>query len=365
MIKKRNENFWNLLVKLDQRIIAFLVNNPINIFYLSGFTGEGLLLLTEKTNYLITDPRYTEQAFQECCQCEIIIQSIDQEDGQTNELVLLLKKLEVTRMGIESDSLKVSSYLKYLTEIPGLEMIPLSNLIEKLRRVKDSNEIDYLIKSSLIATQSFRQIIQDIADGISEIDLSAQLNHRLRQNGAIKESFDLIVTSGERTTLIHGKPSEKVIKKNEFILIDFGCIYHMYHSDCTRTLLIGNTNQEQQKIYDLIKKVQEKTLDQIEPGKRCCDLDLFARNLIGENGYGKYFQHSLGHGVGLDIHEMPRLSPNDQTLLEPGMVVTIEPGIYIPGIGGVRIEDTVLITETGYKNLTLLPKELNPELYVG
>ena len=186
----------------------------------------------------------------------------------------------------------------------------------------------------------------------------------MRNEGATKESFDLIVTSGERGALIHGEPSDKKIEPGELIIIDFGCIYGMYNSDCTRTVCIGEPGDQQKNIFNIIKEVQIETLEKVKAGVLCSELDNFARSKIAQKGYGDYFLHSLGHGVGLDIHELPRLNLNDHTVLKTGMVVTIEPGIYVPDIGGVRIEDTVVVTETGYHNLTVLPKDLSPTSYI-
>jgi Xaa-Pro aminopeptidase len=180
----------------------------------------------------------------------------------------------------------------------------------------------------------------------------------MRKGGAQKEAFELIVTSGERGILIHGEPSSKLIREGELIIIDFGCVFGMYHSDCTRTIVIDEPPEEQKSIFHIIKQVQMETLQQVKAGMKCSELDSIARSMIEKSGYGNYFQHSLGHGVGLDIHELPRLNPYEQTILQPGMTITIEPGIYIPDIGGVRIEDTVLVTEKGCEILTMLPKEL-------
>ncbi len=166
------------------------------------------------------------------------------------------------------------------------------------------------------------------------------------------------MTSGERGTLIHGAPSDKKIKESELIIIDFGAIFNYYHSDCTRTLLIGKANREQEQIFNLVKEVQQEILQKVRPGVQCSELDKYTRLRFAEKGYDDYFQHSLGHGVGLDIHELPRLSSYSDALLEPGMVVAVEPGLYIPEIGGVRLEDTVVVTENGCDILTGLPKEL-------
>ncbi len=364
MKKNRLSKLWNALNANPLQIDAFLVSNPKNIFYLSSFTGEGLLLLTRESNFLITDPRYTEQAKIETVNCEIITQDIKEPDSQIILIYQLSLGYKIKTLGFESASMTFKDFQKYEKILANIALYPFENIIEKIRVIKDSTEIEILKKSCEIATKSFLQTISSIKGNDSELSVAALLNYKMRKNGAFKESFDLIVTSGERGLLIHGQPSEKIIKDNELVIIDFGCILEMYCSDCTRSFIKGTPNDKQQKIFDIIKKTQIDTLQKIKPGVKCSDLDIFARNIITTAGYGEYFGHSLGHGVGLDIHELPRLSPNDHTTLEPGMVVTVEPGIYVPGIGGVRIEDTVVITEKGCDILTLLPKEIRISSYL-
>jgi Xaa-Pro aminopeptidase len=364
LIKDRIKRFWLEINQSETQPAAFLVLNPKNIFYLTQFKGEGILLSTFEQNYLITDSRYSEQAKQEAQYCAIITQDLKQNDAQTISLSKLLAELKVKKLGFESNFLKVDYYHKYEQMMPEIKLIPFSNIIESIRIIKDQSEIALLKRAAQIASKAFLKTISELSAGISEQALSNKLNYIMRNEGASKEAFDLIVTSGERGTLIHGEPSDKQIKFAELIIIDFGCIYGMYNSDCTRTLCIGEPGQQQEKIFNIIREVQIETLEKIKAGVLCSELDDFARTKIAQKGYGDYFLHSLGHGVGLDIHELPRLNLNDHTILKSGMVITIEPGIYVPGIGGVRIEDTVVVTETGYHNLTLLPKDLSPSSYI-
>lgn len=358
MIKERIKKFWQEIDKSDKNPSAFLIINPKNIFYLTKFTGEGILLLTPEQKCLITDSRYTEQAKQEAIGCQITIQDMKRSDAQTESLYKLISELKIKELGFESDVLNVNLYHKYQEYFPQTKLYPFKNIIEKLRMIKDYKEIDILKKSAKIATRSFLQTIISIQSGVSETSIASLLNFNMRKNGAKKEAFDLIVTSGERGTLIHGEPSSKKIEDEELIIIDFGAVFEMYNSDCTRSFVLDKATYDQRKIFDIIKRTQTETLQQVRPGVRCCDLDKYARNIIKDNGYGDYFNHSLGHGVGLDIHELPRLNHTDETVLQPGMVVTIEPGIYVPKVGGVRIEDTVVVTEKGYEVITVLPKEL-------
>ncbi len=365
MSKERIRKFWQEINKSETRPAAFLVLNPKNIFYLSQFKGEGILLSTFEQNYLITDSRYTEQAKQEAQNCIIITQDIKQNDARNIALSKLLAELKIKELGFESNFLKVADYLKFEQTMPRIKLLPFPGIIEAIRIIKDQSEIALLEKAAQIANTAFLKTISRwLAAGISEQALANQLNCNIRKEGASKESFDLIVTSGERGTLIHGEPSDKLIEEGELIIIDFGGIYHNYNSDCTRTVCLGKVDKQQEKIFNIIKEVQIETLRKVKAGMLCSELDKFARTRIEEEGYGDYFLHSLGHGVGLDIHELPRLSSNDETILESGMVITIEPGIYVPGIGGVRIEDTVVVTEKGCHNLTMLPKELLSTYYL-
>ena len=359
LIKDRQNKLWQEINRIRNDISAFLITNPKNIYYISGFTGEGILISSPDKNFLITDSRYTEQANEQVSNCQIIIQDMLKTDAQTEMLCNVIGELKINGLGFEAESLSVDKYLKYQSRLPHLKLYPLHAVIEKLRIIKDDYEIELLKKSAHIATSSFLNTISLIKHGISELTIAAQLNYNMQKNGAKKEAFDIIVTSGERGLLIHGEPSVKRITKEELIIIDFGCIFKMYNSDCTRSLLLGEPNSEQKKIFEIIKNVQIATLQQVRAGKSCYELDDFARKYISKSGYGDYFLHSLGHGIGLDVHELPRLSQNDQNILQPGMVVTIEPGIYVPGIGGVRIEDTVIVTENGCEVITLLPKELS------
>jgi len=364
LTKNRIQRLWIELKKSNKELSSFLITCPQNIFYLINFTGEGILLVSRDNNYLITDSRYIEQANQEVIDCQVITQETGESNSQIKELYKIVKRLRIKEMGFESDALQVSSYLSIQSIMPFLNLLPFQNIVEKMRMVKDSDEIELIKKSAEIATSSFKQISRFIKIGVSEISVAFRLNYKMRKNGAEKEAFDFIVTSGKRGILIHGKPTNKKIRENELVIIDFGCIYSNYNSDCTRTVLLGDFSKEQKKIFDIVKYAQEKTLQQVRAGEKCSKLDAFARKMIEESGYGKYFSHSLGHGVGLDIHELPRLSPNDDTILQPGMVVTIEPGIYLPDVGGVRIEDTVVVTEKGCEILTELPKVLSVFNYI-
>ncbi len=363
MIKQRIKKFWQ---KIGENVIqpsAFLVSNPKNIFYLTGFKGEGILLCSPGMNYLITDSRYTEQARQEARYCQIIIQEMKQADAQSGSLRELMEELKMKELGFESDSLLVSHYFNYQSLMPQVKLFPFQKIIETMRIIKDAREIDMMVKATQIAHQSFIKTLHSLRAGISELAVAARLNYHMRNQGAQREAFDFIVTSGERGTLIHGGPSDKKIEEGEFIVIDFGSVYKMYHSDCTRTVLLGNAGREQLRIFEVVKKTQVETLGQVKAGMKCSDLDHFARQMIAKSGYGDYFGHSLGHGVGLDIHELPRLSQYDESILQPGMVVTVEPGIYIPHVGGVRIEDTVVVTDKGCQPLDLLSKTLSVDGY--
>ncbi len=225
--------------------------------------------------------------------------------------------------------------------------------------IKDKEEIIKMKKAAQITTESLKDVFEIIKPGVRELDIASELAYTMRKKGAQKEAFETIVVSGERSSLPHGKPSEKKIDEGEFITIDMGANYQNYNSDLTRTIIMGKENKKQKEIFSIVLKAQKAALDFLKPGVKCKEVDSVARNIIAKKGYGKYFGHGLGHGVGLDIHELPRVSFSDDTVLLPGMVVTIEPGIYLPEVGGARIEDSVLITEAGYEILTWFPKILN------
>ena len=359
MIKDRLKIFRENVFEKNKAIEGFLVSNYTNLTYLSGFDGEGLALITKKDNILITDARYTEQAQKESPDFKIITEKLKQKNARIEALNKIIKKKNLKKIAFESSHLSYNDFKKYSDSFESVEFVPFENIIEQMRMIKGKEEIIKIKKASQIATEALKEVLEMIKPGIRELDIANELSYTMRKKGAHKEAFDIIVVSGERSSLIHGKPSEKKFAEGELIIIDMGANYQNYNSDITRTIVLGKENEKQKEMFSIILEAQEKALEFLKPGLKCSEVDFVARDLIEEKGYGKYFGHELGHGVGLDIHELPRVSFSDETVLLPGMVITIEPGIYLPETGGVRIEDSVLITEEGYETLTWFPKILN------
>lgn len=359
MTEERLKIFRDKIEKENKEIDGFLITNLQNMNYLSGFDGEGFALITKKDNYLLTDSRYTEQAEKESPDFKIITDEPKVKDARILALGKILAENKIKKIAFESNNLSYADFKKYSDSLKSIEFLTTKNVIEQIRMVKDKDEIIKMKKAAQIATESLKEVFEIIKPGMRELDIASELAYTMRKKGAQKEAFETIVVSGERSSLPHGKPSEKKIDEGELITIDMGANYQNYNSDITRTIVMGKESQKQKEIFSIVLEAQKAALEIIKPGLKCSEVDSVARNIIEKKGYGKYFGHGLGHGVGLDIHEMPRVSFNDDTILLPGMVVTIEPGIYLPKFGGVRIEDSILITEEGYEILTWFPKILN------
>jgi len=359
LIKERLNIFRDKIEKENKEIEGFLITNLKNFYYLSGFDGEGFALITHKNNYLFTDSRYTEQAEKKSPDFKIITDEPKKKNARILALKKIIEKNKIKKIAFESSNLSYTDFKKYSESFESIEFLPTENIIEQIRMIKDREEIIKMKKAAQIATESLKDVFEMIEPGVRELDIASELAYTMRKKGAQKEAFDIIVVSGERSSLVHGKPSEKKIAEGELIIIDMGANYQNYNSDITRTIIMGKENQKQKEIFSIVFEAQQAALDFLKPGVKCKEVDSVARDIIVKKGYGEYFGHGLGHGVGLDIHELPRVSFSDDTVLLPGMVVTIEPGIYLPEFGGVRIEDSVLITEEGYEILTWFPKILN------
>lgn len=335
---------------------AVLVTDPYNMRYLSGFSGgEGALLLTDRKKVLITDSRYTEAAGRET---DFLVLEESRSNPRGKLLAQLAEEYRVSRMGFEDASVTYQEYEKLRKTLPEQELIPLGGLLDSLRAVKTEEELKLIRRAESIGDLAFAKILEVLKSGISELEVAAELEYQMKRAGAEGLSFDTIVASGLHSSMPHAVPTEKKLEPGDFVTMDFGCRYQGYCSDMTRTVVIGKASQEQKKIYQTVLEAQRLALDQLSAGKTGRQVDAVARGHIAEAGYGKYFGHGLGHSLGLFIHEEPRLSPGDDTLLLPGMVETVEPGIYVPGFGGVRIEDLALVKEGGCENYTGSPKEL-------
>ncbi|WP_027340115.1 M24 family metallopeptidase [Halonatronum saccharophilum] len=352
-MKERIEQLQDVLK--EEKLDGILIHNPENRRYLTGFIGTaGSLLVTKGKAILVTDFRYTNQAKYQAPHCEVI----EFKDSNLKVINDLIKRESLEILGFEGEFENYNTYLKYKEKL-NIELKSTKNLVKKLRLVKGNEEIDKLKKAIKVTDEAFTNILDHIEVGGVEREVALELEFFMKKNGATDNAFDFIVASGERSALPHGVASDKKIKKGEFLTMDFGCVFDGYNSDMTRTVVVGEQPTEKQKeVYYAVLKAQEEAIKGIKAGMKGSEVDKIARHIIKEAGYGDYFGHGLGHGVGLDIHEGPRLSPKGDVVLEEGMVVTVEPGIYIPEFGGVRIEDIVVVKEGGCEILTQSPKEL-------
>ncbi|WP_071460097.1 M24 family metallopeptidase [Bacillus massilinigeriensis] len=333
---------------------AILIASDYNRRYMTGFTGSaGAVLITGEKALFITDFRYTEQAAKQCEGYEIVKQA----SMLLEEVGIQCGKLGVGRLGFEEDHTTFASY-RELGKATDAELVPVSNEIEKLRLIKTDAEIKILKEAAEIADHAFEHIIEFIRPGVTELDVSNELEFFMRKQGAVSSSFDIIVASGYRSALPHGVASNKVIETGDLVTMDYGAYYNGYISDITRTVAVGEPSAKLREIYEVVREAQLRGLQGLKPGMTGREADALTRDYISSKGYGEYFGHSTGHGIGLEVHEGPSLSMKSDSVLEPGMAVTVEPGIYIPNVGGVRIEDDTIITKDGNEKLTHSTKEL-------
>lgn len=329
-----------------------LVTDLKNVRYLSGYTGtSGIVLLSSAKAYFLTDFRYVEQAKIQCPHLELVVHKPIVWDSVAD----LLGEAEV--LYVEESNLTLASYNQLKSRIKA-EIKEAKGPVEKLRMVKSPEEIELISIAARITDEAFMEICGMIKPGVTEMEIARELEFSMKRKGASHISFDFIVASGPRGALPHGVASDRVIQEGEFVTMDIGAVYQGYHSDMTRTVAVGEVSAELKKIYDIVYKAQMASLEAVAVGKTGAEIDKVARDIIQEHGYGDYFGHSLGHGVGLDIHEGPRVSAASDTVLEENMIITIEPGIYLPDVGGVRIEDLVVVEKTGARRLSLSSKDL-------
>jgi Xaa-Pro aminopeptidase len=339
----------------EDHLDGILITSLENVHYLSGFTGsDAALVMTETKGYFLSDSRYTTQAREEVSGFELI-----EYKKKTEGLSDLMNDLGLRGVGFEAQNLTYGAHKELAEKVSGGELLPLDERIKNIRAVKDDEEIGSIKKTIDIASKSLRENIGRIKPGTRESEIALELEFSMRRNGADGISFDTIVASGDRSALPHGKPSEKTIHKGDFVIIDFGVRYRGYYSDETCTFFCGKPNLRQKEVYQIVKDAHDKTIASVRPGRKAMELDAVARGWIKDAGYGAYFGHMTGHGVGLAVHENPVIGPETMDVVEEGMIFTIEPGIYIPGWGGVRIEDMVLVTGNGFEILTNLSKEID------
>ncbi|MDY2661707.1 MAG: Xaa-Pro peptidase family protein [Bariatricus massiliensis] len=352
------KNEQKLLTYMEEHELpAFYVSSPSNVRYISGYTGDdSYLLLTQEKNYFITDSRYTEQASYECPEYEILNW---REAGTTvaGTIAKVVEEKGLKAVGFEADEVLFSSYRR-MEEVIKAELVPTQNVIETFRAVKSEEELAYSRIACDIASRAFEKIIQDIRVGVTEKELASKLSHYMVMEGADTKPYGGILISGARTSLLHGIPSSKAIEYGDFVLMDYGCQYNGYLSDMTRTVVVGKATPKQKEVYRLEQQMVEDVEAVMRPG--ATGLEAYEASLKAIKGteYEKYNYGGIGHGIGVFVHEIPFMGSNSTAVLEEGNIVTVEPGIYIPGWGGVRIEDQVLITKDGIENLITARKEL-------
>lgn len=334
-------------------IDAIIVTNPLNVRYLSGYTGSsGRLVISEDDLYIISDSRYELQCAVESPHFKLALMSSQWEASA----VEIIHRLKPSTVSFEADSITFEEWNHLSQALTDIQLIPADNYISSMRLIKDEDEISLMRKAVNIADMAFSNILNFLSNDITEKELTAEIDCELRRCGADRESFDTITISGIRTAFIHGQATDKRIQTGDLVLMDFGARYQGYNSDITRTVVIGEPTKEQIDIYDIVLQAQMLAIEAIKPGVSGCDIDAIARNFISDKGYGDFFGHGLGHGLGLHIHDSQAFSKFSALILEPGIIATVEPGIYIPNWGGIRIEDNILVTESGYEILTQSPK---------
>jgi Xaa-Pro aminopeptidase len=342
-------------VMRDNDLSAMFITSDVNRFYMTGFTGSaGYVLITQSHAYLLTDFRYATQAPQQAVHYEVI----EHQPSYTDTVKELLAQNGIDKLGFEQLTVTYGDYLGYKERLAGIELVPTNGVIEKLRMVKDENELEVMKAACELADRTFTHVLSYIRPGVSERDIAVELEMFMRRGGAASTSFETIVASGERSALPHGKASDRIVGTNEFVKLDYGALYRNYCSDITRTVVVGKASDKHKEIYSIVLEAQMYALEHIKPGMTGREADALARGIIEKYGYGDKFGHGLGHGLGIEIHEAPRLSKLGDMILEPGMTVTVEPGIYLPEFGGVRIEDDVVVTPTGVQRLTHSSKDL-------
>lgn len=336
------------------KVDAFLVTALPNIRYLSGFTGSNAaLLITKSRALLFTDPRYQTQAPQES-DCDIRIAK-----GALLPTVLgTFHRFGIRNLGFELTRLSFDGYSLLEREAKKVRLKPIASAVEKLRMVKSSSEIETIRASVLLNSKALDQALRRFKPGMAEVELAAEIEYRMRLLGADKPSFETIVASGPRSALPHAHPTAEAIQSNQLLLIDMGAYLAGYASDMTRTFGVGNLSRRAKRMYQAVLESQLAAIDAVREGVTADKVDRAARSVLRHNSFDQYFIHSTGHGLGLEIHETPRIGKGDGTVLESGMAITIEPGVYIEGLGGVRIEDTVVVTKNGCEILTPAKKEL-------
>lgn len=359
-----NQRREKLAAKLaEEDIDAFLITNPVNVTWLTGFSGESSpLLITREHTLLISDSRFTVQIAEECPELECLIRGTTQTPYEV--LIQGIEQIGAKNIGFESHYLTVAGYENLRENLPTVQWKGVKECVETLRMIKDDDELAQIREAIAIAERCFSVMCHLMSPEDSELELVNALDGYVRKAGGREMAFSTIIAVGERAALPHAPPTQKKVNESELLLVDWGVSGKFYKSDLTRVLDVrrtGNSPSEKlQEVHRIVQQAQEAAIAAVRPGAIAKDIDTAARKVIADAGYGDYFGHGLGHGFGLDIHELPGIRPRSETVIEEGMVFTIEPGIYLPGWGGVRLEDDVLVTSEGCEVLTGVRKDLMP-----
>lgn len=340
----------------DSGVDGYLLTSRTDQYYLTHFDGEdGAALVLPHQVWLITDGRFKDEAAQHAPWAKALIRN----GSLVEAIAQLAKKHRLARLGFQPEAMTVELHAKLRKALKKTRLVPLPPVIRQLRLYKDETEIAELERAADVAQEAFRKVTRRIKLGMTESELAADLQHEMLRLGATGASFPIIIAEGENAAFPHAVPGQRKIKAGSAVLIDWGATVNHYRSDLTRVVFIRRIPPRMGRLYTHVLAAQEAAIAALAPGKRMCDVDAVARNILKRARLDRAFSHGLGHGLGLDIHEAPRLSKKVKDRLEPGMVVTVEPGVYLPGVGGIRIEDDVLMTPGGCRVLTSLPKALD------
>ncbi|MDL2273378.1 Xaa-Pro peptidase family protein [Oscillospiraceae bacterium OttesenSCG-928-G22] len=335
---------------------ALLLLSPANRFYATGFhSTAGAVVITPESAHFFTDSRYIEKAEREVT--GVTVRQTTRDLPYHKLIAEALSNSTATKLGFEDKTLPYATYRAYRRKLPH-GLLAAEADIEAIRATKDEEELARIRKAQGITDETFSEILPLLKPGVAELDIAAELVYRMLRKGATRMSFDPIVVSGENGSSPHGVPGGRKLKSGDFLTMDFGCVCDGYCSDMTRTVAIGTPSDEMRRVYDTVLAAQQRGIETARAGIAGADVDAAGRRFIEDAGYGDYFGHGFGHALGIDVHESPAAAPGDKTVLRSGMVLSAEPGIYLPGKFGVRIEDLLVIREGGCENLTASPKEL-------
>lgn len=338
----------------ERRLDAFLITSIINVGYLTGFTGStGAAIVTPERAVVLVDSRYSLQASEECRLFEIRRFVGDIVDAATG----FLNELRATRIGFEENAVTYAQHRKLRRSLESsTRLISASAVIDNIRLIKDDDEISRIRRAAQISDRCFTELLTWLKPGMEECEVALQLEICIRRQGADKPAFESIIATGPNSAHPHHRAGDAKLRSGHLVKMDYGAEYKQYPSDITRTVVLGRSTAKQREVYKIVLDAQLAAIDAIRPGMRGCEIDAVARDFIAAHGYGEHFGHGLGHSLGLGVHDGPGLSQRSNILLVPGMVMTVEPGIYIEGWGGVRIEDDIIITSSGCEIVTTAPK---------